>query len=480
MKLLVANRGEIAVRIMRTAREMGVATVAVYSEADAGSLHARTADESVAIGRTPPGESYLSIQKLLAAAAQTGCDAVHPGYGFLSENAGFAQAVLDAGLVWVGPPPAAIAAMGEKYGARERMRAAGVPVVPGGLADDPSVGALPFPLLVKATAGGGGRGMRIVLRPDELEGAIAAASAEALAAFGNGTVYVESLVLGARHIEVQVLADKRGTTVALGLRECSIQRRHQKLIEESPPANLPQSVCEAMSAAAVNAANAVRYVGAGTVEFLVAPDGSFYFIEMNTRIQVEHPVTELCFGVDLIREQLRIAQGEALGQYPSQSRGHAIEVRLTAEDPSQGFLPFPGQLLRWRPPSGPGIRVDSAVAEGDTVPAAYDSLLAKLVVHAADRPAAIARMVRALSEFEIAGVPTPAELCRDVLLHPDFAAGRIHTAWLETMAADWVAPTSDDVALIAAWILAGEPPTEAAGSSSGRPPGPWVSLGNWR
>ena len=480
MKLLVANRGEIAVRIMRTAREMGIATVAVYSDADTHALHVRTADQAVCIGASPPIESYLSIAKLLAAAVTTGCDAVHPGYGFLSENAGFAQAALDAGLTWVGPPPFAIAAMGEKFGARQRMQAADVPVVPGGLATDPEARSLPMPLLVKATAGGGGRGMRIVLRPEELDAAIQAASAEALAAFGDGSVYIERLIPNARHVEVQILADQQGQTAALGLRECSVQRRHQKLIEESPPANVSPAVAIAMQAAAVNAARAVAYVGAGTVEFLLAPDGTFCFIEMNTRIQVEHPVTECVYGIDLVREQLRIAQGEPLASYATAPLGHAIEVRLTAEDAGAGFIPSPGILSRWRPPFGAGIRIDSAVDEGDTVPAVYDSLMAKLIVHAPDRSSAIARMVRALSEFEILGVPTPAELCRDVLAHGDFAAGRVHTTWLEPFAAQWSAAPVDDVVLIAASLLANEAPAGQASSAPARAPGPWTSLGSWR
>lgn len=479
VKLLVANRGEIAVRIMRTAREMGISAVAVYSDADSTALHVRTAPESVRIGPASPAESYLSVPALLAAAAATGCTAVHPGYGFLSENADFAQAVLNAGLVWVGPPPAAIAAMGEKAGARARMSAAGVPVVPGGSPTNPQIKQLPLPLLVKATAGGGGRGMRVVHQLHELPGAISAASTEALAAFGNGDVYIEQLIPRARHIEVQILADTHGNTMAFGLRECSVQRRHQKLIEESPPANLSVDIAAAMEAAAIAGAAAVGYVGAGTMEFLLAPNGEFFFIEMNTRIQVEHPVTELVYGVDLVREQLRIAMGLPLGTGPASPRGHAIEIRLTAEDVPAGFLPSPGTILRWRMPSGPGVRVDTAVEAGDTVPSVYDSLLCKLIVHASDRAAALARMDRALAELEIVGVPTPAELCRDVLLHEDFKAANLHTRWLESFVQSWQPPAGELLGQIAVWVLAGESNAESTTPSAAPAPGPWSTIGSW-
>ncbi|GDX83341.1 hypothetical protein LBMAG42_51520 [Deltaproteobacteria bacterium] len=480
MKLLVANRGEIAVRVLRAARELGAPTVAVYSDADRDALHVRLADEAVHLGPTPPAESYLNAGRLLAAAAATGATHLHPGYGFLSENADFARAVLAAGLCWVGPSPAAIATMGDKAAARRAMAAVGVPVVPGTESPDvATLTAMGFPLVVKAVAGGGGRGMRVVREASGLEEALAGAAREALAAFGDGRLYAESLIEPARHIEVQVLGDQSGQVIALGARECSVQRRSQKLLEESPAPGLDTAALAAMEAAAVRGARSVGYVGAGTVEFLLAPTGAFYFLEMNTRIQVEHGVTELVTGIDLVAAQLRIAEGARVPEPPI-ARGHAIEARICAEDVAGGFLPSPGQLLRFRLPAGPGVRVDSGFEEGDPVPDAYDSLLCKVLVHAEDRNAAIARLSRALSELDIAGVPTTAPLLARVLASGEFAAGTIHTRWLEPFAAG-LQPNPDAVEAIAAgWAFAnaggaGTPSCAAMATAT-----PWQSLGSWR
>ncbi len=481
MKLLVANRGEIAVRVIRAARELGAQTVAVYSEVDRDALHVRMADESVAVGGTPPAESYLNVSRLLAAAASTGATHVHPGYGFLSENAVFARAVLDAGLIWVGPSPAAIAAMGDKAAARRAMAAVGVPVVPG--TEQPDVAtllALGFPLVVKAVAGGGGRGMRVVRAAADVAEALAGAEREALAAFGDGRLYAEALIEPAKHIEVQVLGDHFGRVIALGARECSVQRRSQKLLEESPAPGLDPATLAAMEAAAVRGATAVGYVGAGTVEFLLAPSGAFYFLEMNTRIQVEHGVTELVTGIDLVQAQLRLADGAAVPE-PPQPRGHAIEARICAEDVPGGFLPSPGRLVRFRPPTGPGVRIDAGFAEGDVVPEAYDSLLAKVVVLAADRPSAIARLSRALSELDIAGVPTTAGLLRQVLATDEFRSATVHTRWLEPFAASLCPDTNTIEAIAAAWAFLSSALTSAAPSAGASPATtPWNTLGSWR
>jgi acetyl/propionyl-CoA carboxylase alpha subunit len=368
-RLLVANRGEIAVRVIRACRARGVTAVAVYSEADANARHVRAADEAVLLGPAPARDSYLSIGKILDGAKATGCDAVHPGFGFLSENADFAQAVLDAGLVWVGPPPSAIRAMGLKIESRERMRAAGVPVVPGthDIEDAAAVAAVGFPALVKASAGGGGKGMRVVERAADLTSAVESCRREAGAAFGDATVYLERYLSRPRHIEVQVMGDAHGDVAAIGERECSLQRRHQKVIEESPSPAVTAELRRRLTEAAVAAARAVGYVNAGTVEFLLAEDGSFYFLEMNTRLQVEHPVTEEAWGVDLVALQLDVAEGSRLPALPASPCAHAIEARVYAEDADAGFLPQTGRVLAYREPSGPGVRVDSGIEEGSEV-----------------------------------------------------------------------------------------------------------------
>ena len=438
-RVLVANRGEIALRIIRACREEGLEAVAVYSEADRTAPHVRAADTAVLLGPSPASESYLSVEKLIAAAQATGCQAVHPGYGFLSERAKFAQAVTDAGLTFVGPSAAAIKAMGDKTEARRRMKAAGVPIVPG--LTDPlrdygearrEAGRIGYPILLKAAAGGGGKGMRLVQGEADLESAFRGASSEALKSFGDGAVYIEKYLVKPRHIEIQILADRNGRVVALGERECSIQRRHQKLIEEAPsPAVLP-ALRRRMGDAATAAAGAVGYVGAGTIEFLLAPSGEFYFLEMNTRIQVEHPVTELVYGVDLVREQLRIANGESMRVRANmEPRGHAIECRITAEDPFKGFLPAAGIMRYLRVPAGPGVRWDGGVEAGNEVTLFYDPLIAKLIVWGETRAVAIQRMWRALRELVIVGLPTSQPFHLRVMQDPAFRKGELDITYLE-------------------------------------------------
>jgi acetyl-CoA carboxylase biotin carboxylase subunit len=437
--LLIANRGEIAVRIIRAARELGVRSVAVYSEPDRLAPHVLEADEAYLIGPAPSAESYLRVDRILEVAARSGAEAVHPGYGFLSERSHFAQAVTDAGLVFVGPKAATIQAMGDKTEARRRMRAAGVPIVPGLLEpvatpEDAVVAArgIGYPVLLKASAGGGGKGMRIVASADELPRAFDAASREATAAFGDGSVYLERYLGRPRHVEIQVLGDGHGNVVHLCERECSIQRRHQKLVEEAPSPVLTPALREAMGDAAVRAARAVDYVGAGTVEFLYE-DGEFFFLEMNTRLQVEHPITELVTGVDIVAWQLRVASGEALSftQSDIALNGHAIECRLTSEDPYRGFLPSTGRVTHLRVPTGPGVRWDGGIEEGFEVSLHYDPLLAKLIVHAPDRERAIARMARALDELVVVGVDTSAPFHRRVMDEPDFRAGTLSIRYVE-------------------------------------------------
>ena len=451
-RVLIANRGEIALRIVRACHEEGLEAVAVHSAADRSAPHVRAADQAVAIGPAPSSESYLAIDRLLDAAARTGADAVHPGYGFLAERAVFAEAVERAGLIWIGPPPAAIRAMGDKTEARRRMAAAGVPIVPGATApaaDTATALALAreigFPVMVKAVAGGGGKGMRVVASEAELPGALASAASEAKKAFGDPAVYLEKLIVAPRHVEIQVLADAE-RTVHLGERECSIQRRHQKLVEEAPSVALTPSLREAMGVAAVAAARAVAYRSAGTCEFLLAPDGTFYFLEMNTRIQVEHPVTELVYGVDLVREQLRIARGLPMQvtSGPRAPSGWALECRITSEDPGNGFLPSTGRIEYLRVPSGPGVRWDAGVETGDDVTLYYDSLLAKLIVWAPDRDQAIGRMARALDELVLVGVSTNQGFHRRLLADAAFRAGEIDIEFLDRRT-DLLAPGADPV-----------------------------------
>jgi acetyl-CoA carboxylase, biotin carboxylase subunit len=441
-RVLIANRGEVAVRIIRACRELGVETVAVYSTADRESLHVKLADRAVHIGPPLPADSYLRIPSLVAAATTTECDAVHPGWGFLAENAAFALACEDNDLVFIGPRAETIETMGDKIAAKEAMAEAGVPLVPGseGAVDlelaREIAAEVGFPVLLKASAGGGGRGMRLVESADGLEAAYRTASSEAQSAFGDGSLYVEKAVVGARHVEIQVLGDGEGAVLTLGERDCSIQRRHQKLVEESPsPAVTPELRAE-MEAAGQRACEALRYRGAGTMEFLLDADGRFYFIEMNTRLQVEHPVTELVTGVDLAHAQLAVAAGEGL---PHEGRatlsGAAIEFRINAEDPAQDFRPAPGLVSRFRPPLGPGVRVDTHVEEGYAIPPFYDSLIAKVIVWGEDREVAIARGRRALAELELEGVPTTRELALDIVSSDEFGTGDYTTSFLADAAA---------------------------------------------
>jgi acetyl-CoA carboxylase, biotin carboxylase subunit len=437
-RVLIANRGEIALRVIRACHEEGLEAVAVYSAADRAAPHVRAADRAVAIGPASPSQSYLSIDRLIAAAVDSGADAIHPGYGFLAERAAFAEAVEQAGLAFVGPPASAIRAMGDKTEARRRMQQAGVPIVPGASAPSEDLrGALAaaaeigYPVMIKAAAGGGGKGMRVVGGPDALPGSLEAARSEALKAFGDGSVYLEKFIERPRHIEIQVLAD-RERTVHLGERECSIQRRHQKLVEEAPSLAVSPELRATMGAAAIAAARAVGYLSAGTCEFLVT-GGSFYFLEMNTRIQVEHPVTELVYGVDLVREQLRIAAGHPM-RVPHgdiNPRGWALECRITSEDPGNGFLPSAGRLEYLRVPAGPGIRWDSGVEAGDEITLHYDSMLAKLIVWAPDRPQAIARMTQALNQLVISGVATNQAFHRRLMMDAQFRQGEIDIQFLE-------------------------------------------------
>jgi acetyl-CoA carboxylase biotin carboxylase subunit len=436
-RVLIANRGEIAVRVIRACRELGVEAVAVYSTADRGSLHVGLADRAVCVGPPPAADSYLSIPSVIAAAETTGAHAIHPGYGFLAENAAFARACEENDVAFVGPRPESIEAMGDKASARRIMEAAGVPIVPGASDLDgletarAGAAAIGYPVLLKASAGGGGKGMRLVADAAELEEAYVAAAREAHASFSDGTLYLEKAMRDARHVEIQVLCDGKGGVLTLGERDCSIQRRHQKLIEESPSPGVSSDLRERLEQAAQLACEALRYRGAGTIEFLASAD-AFYFIEMNTRLQVEHPVTELVTGIDLVRGQLAVAAGEPLPATGRAARtGHSIEIRINAEDPTRGFLPAPGRITRFRPPLGPGVRVDTHVFEGYDVPPYYDSLLAKVVVWDESRAPAIARALRALTELELEGVPTTRELALEILESDDFRAGRTTTTWLD-------------------------------------------------
>ena len=443
-RVLVANRGEIACRILRACREAGLSSVAIYAQNDQESMFRELADQSVLLEGDTIAETYLNGAAIIEAAKETSADAIHPGFGFLSERAEFAQAVMDAGLVWIGPSPQAIEQMGDKMSARQIMKAAGVPVIPGveieeedeSLAMEAIRNAAEvtgYPLLLKATAGGGGKGMRVVHAADGLENGAASARREALAAFGDGRVYVEKLLMKSKHVEVQVLADTHGRCIHLGERECSVQRRHQKVFEEAPCSTMTPSLRERMGQAAVAAAEAVDYVGAGTVEFLLAEDGSFYFLEMNTRIQVEHPVTEMVTGVDLVREQLRIANGEAMSVNALNIRGHSIEVRLYAEDATNNFLPAIGPLAVFRPPTGPGIRLDTGVREGDEVTTHYDPMLAKLIVFAPTREEALQRMRRALDEFVVLGTTTNIGFLRDLCDVSEIISGDTYTSMIDDL-----------------------------------------------
>jgi len=441
-KVLVANRGEIAVRVIRACRELGVRTVAVYSDADRNALHVRMADEAVHLGPSPSRESYLVINKVLEAAKRTGAQAIHPGYGFLSENAEFAQACMDAGIVFIGPPPSAMKMLGSKTSARQAMEKAGVPFVPGStrgltLTEAQETAAkIGYPVMLKAAAGGGGKGMRLVHAAEELASAYDSASSEASRSFSSGEVYIEKYIERPRHIEVQIMADAYGDVMHLGERECSMQRRHQKVIEESPSPFIDESLRKYMGGTAEHIARIAGYVNAGTVEFLVDSEKNFYFLEMNTRLQVEHPVTELVTGIDLVHLQLHVACGGHLPQEDVHLRGHALECRIYAEDPDNNFFPSPGLIQRLHEPSGPGVRVDSGVFEGWNVPLDYDPMLAKLIVHAATREQAIERMLRALAEYQVGGIKTNLGLFQRILHDANFRSGKIDTGYLDRMLAE--------------------------------------------
>jgi acetyl-CoA carboxylase biotin carboxylase subunit len=487
-KVLIANRGEIAVRVARACREMGLATVAVFSDCDRTGLHVRYADEAYGIGSSPPRDSYLRIDRMLDVARRSGADAVHPGYGFLAENEAFATAVHDAGLTFIGPTPGAIATMGSKTAAREAALRAGVAVVPGSEhpleADAPAgeigrrAAAIGYPLLVKAVAGGGGKGMRLVTTPADLEGAVRAARSEALTAFGDDAVYFERRLDRPRHVEVQLLGDEHGHVLPFVERECSIQRRHQKVVEETPSLAVSPALRRAMTDAAARVARAVGYTSAGTVEFLLDGDGRFYFLEMNTRLQVEHPVTEMVTAVDLVHWQIRIARGERLDLDPERvltPLGHAVECRIYAEDPDNNFLPSPGRIAQLRVPSGPGIRDDSAAAAGLDVPVFYDPMISKLVAWAEDRPRVLARMRRALGEYVVTGIRTTIPFFTWLFEQEAFLDGRLHTASLDEILAARngrpfidVSPEDEEVAVLAAALELSRGPS--AGWPDTRPP----------
>jgi 3-methylcrotonyl-CoA carboxylase alpha subunit len=492
-KLLIANRGEIAVRVARTARTLGIPTVAVYSEADRGALHARACDEAVAIGPAEARASYLNFERLLEAAKRTGADAIHPGYGFLSQNGDFADACRDAGVVFVGPPGDVHRRMGDKKGARRMMAAAGVPVVPGYDGDDQQDATLAaeaarvgFPLMIKPSRGGGGKGMRVVQRLEDFAAALASCRREAKGAFGDDTMVLERFVQRPRHVEVQVIADAAGTTLHLFERECSVQRRHQKVLEETPSPVLTPVLREELCAAGVAAARATGYVNAGTVEFLLDPSGRFYFLEMNTRLQVEHPVTELVTGLDLVRLQLEIAAGRplAIGQSELRSQGHALEARLYAEDPANDDLPSAGRVLVCALPEGPGIRVDSGIARGSEVSVHYDPMLAKIVAFGRDRAESIERMAEALSRTAVLGLATNLGRLRTLVDHPEFRAGNLHTGFIEEHLGEVsphpCAPPEAIAAALAALHAARGRGAAASRAGSAAVPDPFAALGGWR
>ncbi|MSQ48010.1 MAG: acetyl-CoA carboxylase biotin carboxylase subunit [Deltaproteobacteria bacterium] len=494
-KILIANRGEIAIRVARTCRELGIATVAVYSEADLSSPHLFAADEAVCIGPAQASQSYLNAQALISAAQQTGAQAIHPGYGFLSENSAFAQLVREAGLTFIGPSSESLAAVGNKIFARQTVTKLGVPVVPAleHPSRDPAllreqVQALGYPVLIKAASGGGGKGMRIVRQEKELLEAAAAAEREAVSAFAEGTIYIERYIERPRHIEVQILGDQHGTLVHLGERECSIQRRYQKILEETPSPAVSPQLRDAMTTAALTVAKAAGYYNAGTVEFILDDQGRFYFLEVNARLQVEHPITEWITGLDLVREQIRIAAGERLGfaQNDIQRRGHAFECRVYAEDPARGFLPSPGTVLAWNAPTGPGIRVDAGVTAQTVVSVYYDPLIAKLSTWGQDREQARRRMESALRQCAVLGPTTNLPFLLDLVTHPAFIAGDTHTGFLTEHLSQWQ-PTSSaghdlEAALTIAITHARKSRVTTATSVGGQPvtASPWQQLGGWR
>lgn len=492
-KILVANRSEIAVRIINACRMLDIPTVAVYSDADVKSRHKLMADESVHIGPPPPRESYLDMSRIIDAAKERGCDAIHPGYGFLAENSEFARRCKDSGLTFIGPTPEAILLLGNKIESRAKMSGSGIPLIPGmeGIGKNDrefreGANKVGYPVMVKAAAGGGGKGMRVVSSPDDLESAVESARREALSAFNDDAVYVEKLIVNPRHIEFQILADNHGNTIHLFERECSIQRRHQKIIEETPSVALDDELRAKMGADAIKVAEAAGYRNAGTVEFLLDDSGHYYFLEMNTRIQVEHPITEMTTGVDLVAEQIRIAAGKELSvkQADLSQRGHAIECRIYAEDGENNFMPSTGEILHYSEPSGPGVRVDSGVSCGARITVDYDPIMAKLIVHAPDRSAAISKMVEALNGYKILGVKTSRRFMIDVLTNPEFAAGRTFTDFIEKQMSDRETDVSGlrelAVAVASLGAAAGLTSGQATGIDSTGIDAVSQQLGGWR
>ncbi|MBN1690172.1 MAG: acetyl-CoA carboxylase biotin carboxylase subunit [Dehalococcoidia bacterium] len=490
-KVLVANRGEIARRIINTCREMGIATVAVYSEADRKAIHVLKADQSVFLGASDPSESYLNIDKIITAARQTGAEAIHPGYGFLAENPLFAERCEQEGLVFIGPPSRAIRELGDKTIARRTVMGSGVPIIPGMNKPESDTYKLAaeaerigYPVLIKAAAGGGGKGMRVVTSPADFKEACVSATSEAKRAFGDGSIYLEKFFSSPRHVEFQIIADRQGNAVHLFERECSIQRRHQKIIEETPSTIMTPELRERMGKAAVTVAKASAYVNAGTVEFLVDPQGNFYFLEVNTRLQVEHPITEMITGLDIVRIQLEVACGNPLPvrQEDVQGRGHAIECRIYAEDPEKGFYPSPGKIIYMEEPSGPGIRNDCGIYSGFQVPIEYDPILSKLIVYAEDRTQAIHRMIQALESYVILGVKTPVPFLIDVLKSEAFAKGDTSTDFIDTYFCGWKPDRREADAACAAFIideLANTVRPKSAAGMANTELSPWQTLGLW-
>jgi len=490
-KILIANRGEIARRIMNTCHVMGIAVVAVYSEVDRNAVHVLEADQSVCLGGSEPRDSYLNIDKIIDAARNTGVEAIHPGYGFLAENPDFAERCEEEGIVFIGPPSSVIRELGDKTIARQKMISNGVPVIPGMITPESDPGTLAceadkigYPVLIKAAAGGGGKGMRVVTTPDELHEACVSASSEAINAFGSDAIYLEKYLTRPRHIEFQILADDHGNIVHLLERECSIQRRHQKIVEETPSTVMTPELRVDMGKAAIAAAHASGYVNAGTVEFLLDQDGSFYFLEVNTRLQVEHPITEMVTGVDIVRCQLEIASGSrlTLSQDEIRGRGHAIECRIYAEDPEQGFYPSPGKIIYMKEPSGPGIRNDCGVCSGFQVPVEYDPIISKLVVLGESRQQAVSRMIQALREYVILGIRTPIPFLIDLLRSDAFKAGETFTDFIEANFSDWTPERAGaDFAAIAFIINErGGKKKHQAVNREDACASPWQTLGNWR
>ena len=491
-KILIANRGEIALRVMRACREMEIATVAVYSAVDRAARHVQMADEAVFIGPPPALESYLNIDAILAAARDTGTEAVHPGYGFLAENADFARRCEESGLVFIGPDSRALALVGDKVASRKVAGSIGVPLIPGMMAAGESLpefeeaaATIGYPVLIKASGGGGGKGMHIVRSPKDLEPAVETSRREARSAFGNDSVYLEKYLEQPRHVEFQVLADRHGGAVHLFERECSIQRRHQKIVEETPSTALDDHLRRRMGETAVAIIRATDYTNAGTVEFLLDRERNFYFLEVNARIQVEHPITEMVVGVDLVKEQIRIAGGDGLRfrQEELRQRGHAIECRIYAEDPEKGFLPSPGRILLAEEPGGPGIRCDSGIYSGIEITSHYDPILSKLIAWSEDRDAARRRMISALNDYTILGIPTTIGFVAEVLAHPEFASGRTHTGFIEQHFPQWQRSRGDpgllDVALVAAALVASPDPIAGPQARILKSPTPWQTIGRW-